>query len=79
MTYAFRTALTRPPRPEELELLAQHFEQALSRYRADVASARALLGVGSFELPAKYDAAELAAWTVLSNTLLNLDEAITRE
>lgn len=79
ITYAFRTALTRPPKPEEIELLSDHFKYALCRYQADEKSARALLSVGSFELPVKYQVAELAAWTLLSNTILNFDEVITRE
>jgi hypothetical protein len=33
---------------------------------------------GGLALPAGADAAEVAAWTVVANVLLNLDETITR-
>ena len=42
----------------------------------DSPQAAASVNPGTGETPA---GAELAAWTVLSSTLLNLDEAITRE
>jgi hypothetical protein len=37
-----------------------------------------LIHVGASTPPVDVDIAELAAWTVVANTLLNLDETITR-
>ncbi|MEY3392418.1 MAG: hypothetical protein RLZZ322_1267, partial [Verrucomicrobiota bacterium] len=34
---------------------------------------------GLSPVPADLDKAQLAAWTVTANTLLNLDETVTRE
>ena len=47
-------------------------------FRDDVGKAEALLTVGDSMRDGTLDVRELAAWTVLSNTLLNLDETITR-
>ena len=38
-----------------------------------------LVGVGESKFDAKLDASELAAWTTVASTILNLDETITRE
>ena len=48
-------------------------------FRADLPSAQKLLATGRSPAPTDLDAAELAAWTVTANILLNLDETITRE
>ena len=56
-------------------LLAASREQ----YRKDPDAAKKLLRVGESPVPAGLDPAELAAWTLVGNALLNTDEAITRE
>jgi len=38
-----------------------------------------LLTVGESPRRTKIDAAELAAWTTVASTILNLDETITRQ
>ncbi|MFO0879697.1 MAG: DUF1553 domain-containing protein [Gemmataceae bacterium] len=79
LTFAFRLALGRPPRPGEVELLlpllAKHFDQ----YGKDKASADKLLAVGQAPLSKEIDPVALAAWTSLTRVLLNLHETITRE
>ena len=47
-------------------------------YQADEKAATELLSVGSYPLPEKYNAADLAAWTMTANLLLNLDEVVTK-
>ena len=49
------------------------------RFRQDSAAADALLSVGEHPVPSDLNRSELAAWTVLGNVLLNLDEALSRE
>jgi hypothetical protein len=48
----------------------------LARFRADAGAATRV--VGSYAVSG-IDAAEQAAWTLVANALLNLDEALTRE
>jgi len=66
-TYAFRLCLSRSPKPAELDrlLTAADKERAWFESHPDEA--------------ARLNGPELAAWTMLSNTLLSLDETITKE
>lgn len=78
LEFAFRLCLVRPPTAQERgRLLALH-QKMLERYRHAPASAALLLSVGESSRDPSLDAAELAAWTALSNVLLNLDEMVTR-
>jgi hypothetical protein len=53
-------------------------EQHLTRYRADAESAQKAIRNGESQPPAGVDPAELAAYTLTANLLLNLDETVTR-
>ena len=48
--------------------------QELVEYRRDKASALKLIGVGDAKRNPKLDPAELAAWTTVAGTILNMDE-----
>ena len=73
--YTFRVCLSRPPSTEE----STRLQRFLDHQRNDLAQrpreARSLLPLDSDD----EDPQELAAWTLLSSVLLNLDEFITRE
>jgi mono/diheme cytochrome c family protein len=75
LIYGFRLCMTRRPSEKEIEELAALYQRQLARFTKDGAAARALLK-GADE---KTNPAELAAWTVVSNTLLSLDETLTKE
>jgi hypothetical protein len=82
LTYAFRRCLARPPSAAEsadlLKLLAkerQHFKQPDAKPMELAAADPA----HPPQLPEGTTAADLAAWTVVSRVLLNLDETITKE
>ncbi|MEY4004009.1 MAG: hypothetical protein RLZZ221_105 [Verrucomicrobiota bacterium] len=76
--WAWRRALQRDPRAEEIrvaeELLASHG----AVYRADPKAAAALISTGQSTVPAGLDPVELAGWTHVARVLLNLHESITR-
>ncbi len=76
--YGFRVCLTRPPSPRELDRLVALYHDTLARYRTDHDRAVALASEPRGPLPDGYDPAELAAWTVVGNVLLNLDEFLTK-
>jgi mono/diheme cytochrome c family protein len=78
LTFAFRTVLTRAPREAELAVLRQVYEKQKSRFAASPDAAEKLLSVGESPRDASLDHAELAAWTMVASTLLNLDEAVTK-
>ncbi|MGA1618063.1 MAG: PSD1 and planctomycete cytochrome C domain-containing protein [Pirellulales bacterium] len=79
-----RLVLARQPRPEELTRLVQLYQDSLAEFTADAAAAKAMATEPLGPLPAnflaRYDGdaaratADLAAWTVVGNVLLNLDE-----
>ena len=74
---AYQIVLSRPPEPMETERVIDLLEHFLTLYRADPASAGAVLTNGESKAPVTADPAELASWTQLGNLLLNLDETVT--
>jgi hypothetical protein len=82
LDYAFRRCVARPPSsPEKTELLSllskeeKHFAQPEAK-RAQLIVADS---AQPLSLPKGTNPAQLAAWTVVSRVLLNLDETITKE
>ena len=63
---------------EEVLDLAAGFEAMLKVYQASPEAAAALLKVGESPVDPMINAAELAAWTVIANTVLNMDEVLTK-
>ena len=59
-------------------MLEELFATQTAEYESNPAQALALLNVGAHPAPAELGAPELAAWTALTRTLLNLHEVITR-
>jgi Protein of unknown function (DUF1553) len=76
---AFLRLTGRPADGPRREVLGAVYERALARYRAEPSAAEALLGVGEFPRDLNLDLAEHAAWTVVASTIMNLDEALTRD
>jgi len=79
ITFAFRTVLVRSPNPQEGSRLSSLYDQMLEKYQADPKAAVMLATSGLSTAPDQEKAPELAAWTVVSNVLLNLDETLTKE
>jgi Protein of unknown function (DUF1553)/Protein of unknown function (DUF1549)/Planctomycete cytochrome C len=75
---AFRLTTGRTPMAREVEILRGAYDKQLARFRADPAAAGRLLGVGEASRDSQADAGELAAWSMVSSTLLNLDETVTK-
>ena len=78
IVHGFRLATCRRPDKEELGVLRDIYKFALSRYLANPAAASKLLQVGESPRDKSLDANELAAWTIVASTILNLDETITK-
>src|SRR5579871_6036093 len=79
LRYGFRLAVIRGPDASELDTLTKLFEQQRSYYRANPEAAVKLLSVGASKRTETLDPSEHAAWTMMANLLLNLDETITKE
>lgn len=76
--HGFRLCLARHPSEAELAKLVQLYEKALERFsqNADLAVKMATRPLGP--VPQGADVAEFAAWTVVGNVLLNLDEMLMK-
>ena len=53
-------------------------EKHLTRYQKDPEAAKAAVHNGESAPPASFPEPELAAWTLVANLLLNLDETVTK-
>ena len=76
--HMFRTVLARFPDDREQQELSAAFVDFHARYAANPADAEALIRVGQSQPDPTLAVSELAAYTMLANLILNLDEAITR-
>jgi hypothetical protein len=76
--YAFRLCLARQPQDPEVDRLLQLYEKEFAHYRADRKAAEKMATSELGKPPEGLDISELAAWTVVANVLLNLDEMITK-
>jgi len=72
----FRLVVSRNPTAAEVDRLVKLFDDSSAEYRADEAAAKQMATVPLGDPPADIgvDMPELAAWTVVANVLLNLDE-----
>jgi hypothetical protein len=77
LSFAWRLALARSPSASELEILKTTLHQLQDTYTKDQEAAGKLVTVGDLPRPDGLDNSELAAWTALSNVILNLNETIT--
>jgi hypothetical protein len=78
ITWAWREALGRPPRPDELETVRKVLEKHLAEYRDDTKASEALAKFGLMPVTQGMNQSELAAWINVARVILNLHETITR-
>jgi hypothetical protein len=76
--YGLQLCLARPPQEEQVKHLTELFLTELQHYLKDEDAAKALATDPLGPLPAGADPAEMAAWTVVANVLLNLDAVLTK-
>jgi hypothetical protein len=76
--YMFRLVVGRSPDARELtELMSAHSDH-LAKYTGNVDAAKKLIGIGETKPDPTLNLSELAAWTMIANLLLNLDEVINK-
>jgi hypothetical protein len=76
-SYGFRLCTARKPDPAEIDRLSRAFEAERAHFSKDPKAARAVFK-GSAALDER-DLVDAAAWTLVANVLLNLDETLTKE
>ena len=70
--------LARPLRADELPIVQNSLKELLVYYQSHVDDAKKLLAEGESKADPSIDAATLAAWTMLTNELMNLDEVLNK-
>ena len=70
--------LARPLKDQEKTILQSSEKDLMTYYKANADEAKALLTVGESKADAKLDPASLAAWTMVCNQVMNLDEVLNK-
>ncbi len=70
--------IARPFRTEERSVVNASLTDLLAHYKAHPDDAKQLISFGESKPDAGVDAATLAAWTMLTNEVMNLDEVLTK-
>ena len=78
VAFGLRLATGQKASPAQQEVLVGLFSTELAHFRKDTEAARQLATMPLGPLSADGDTATMAAWTVVANVLLNLDQALTR-
>lgn len=77
--HGMQLCVSRPATEKEIDVLVKLYEDNFQVYRQDLTAAEKLaVRSGLPALSAESNLAELAAWTVVGNALLSLDETITK-
>jgi len=76
---AYQQLLGRLPAADEQNLLLKSKRDYQKRYAKDTDAAKSLLAYGEWSVDETIPVAELASWTMICSTLLNLDETISKE
>ena len=76
--YGFRLCTARRPSTEESDRLLRLFEEELGNFQRNPKAAEELATGGGVARPDGCDTGRFAAWTVLANVLLNLNETLTK-
>jgi len=77
-TRMFHLATAREPSASELDILLNAYKDHAATYKADVDAATKLITVGESAPDEKLDVAVLAAWTMVANLVLNMDEVVSK-
>jgi hypothetical protein len=79
VAWAFERATGRKPKGAEAAVLIDVLEKHRADYAKNPADAKKLVAVGDTPVPKDMAPEELAAWTGVCRTILNLHETITRQ
>jgi hypothetical protein len=78
VAFAFRACLTRPPTAGEASRLVQLYQETRAKYEGSPQEAEAMATKPLGAAPKDADVRDLAAWTVVANVVLNLDESLAK-
>jgi hypothetical protein len=78
LAYMFRLVTSRLPDANERSELAGALKDLMNHYGSDLQAAKNLIAIGETRADQRFAPGELAAWTMIGNVVLNLDEVITK-
>jgi hypothetical protein len=78
LAYMFRLVTARLPEPKDLAELSAALKDLTLHYRSQPEAARQLIAIGESKPDPRHESTKLAAWTMVANIILNLDEVITK-
>ena len=78
LDFVAKRLLARPFRAEELPIVKQSLAELVAHYQSHAEEAKQLIAVGESKADPALDSAQLAAWTMLVNELMNLDEVLNK-
>jgi hypothetical protein len=76
--YAFRLATNRDPAPQEFTILDRLYRKQRAHYDAAHEEAAKVIQIGESTPDKTFDPVDLASWTLVTSTILNMDETITK-
>lgn len=76
--FVFQEVLSRQPAEDEIQIVQSQLNLHRQRYSADKEAATKLVAYGESQRDETLDVAELAAFSLVSSMMLNLDETLTR-
>jgi mono/diheme cytochrome c family protein len=78
LTFIYRLVTARSPDAKDLGELRATLKDLTAHYTGQLGAAKQLLATGETGPGPRNEPAALAAWTMIANVILNLDEAITK-
>jgi hypothetical protein len=78
LDYLTLRILSRPLKPQEAKIALSSLTDLTAYYRDHADDAKQLLTTGEMGVDPSIDATQLAAWTMLANELMNLDEVLNK-
>lgn len=76
--FIFKSVVSRLPGMEEKKIIARFFEKQFEKYQSAPEEAMKAITFGESESAKDLNSSELAAWSLVANLILNMDEAIVR-
>jgi mono/diheme cytochrome c family protein len=78
LAWGFRTATSRFPTRQEMAVLTDALVRQQTRFAKDAEAAKKAISYGESRPDEKLNPSELAAYTMVANLILNLDEVVTK-
>lgn len=75
LQYAFRLLCSRQPTAKEMKLMTKQYQLAFAKFQREPSAAEDLLEIGEYPFDKSLDKTKTAALAIITNTMMNFDEA----